>query len=139
MLTTPRLTLRQWRDEDLAPWAALNADPRVREFFPTVLTFEESAAQMVRIRDHFDRHGFGLWAVEVVGGEPFVGFIGLSVPSFTTHFTPCVELGYRLAVEAWGQGYATERGRAVLAFGLSRSAYRRSWPLLWPRICVRAA
>lgn len=117
MLTTARLALRDWRDEDLAPWAALNADPRVREFFPNILTFEESVAQMQFIRDHFARHGFGPWAVEVLGGASFIGFIGLSVPSFEAHFTPCVELGYRLAFDAWGQGYATEGARAALRYG----------------------
>jgi RimJ/RimL family protein N-acetyltransferase len=116
-LKTSRLKLREWRDEDLAPWAALNADPRVREFFPSVLTFEESAAQMRQARDHFARHGFGPWAVEVIGGAPFIGFIGLSVPSFEAHFTPCVELGYRLAFDAWGHGYATEGARAGLRYG----------------------
>lgn len=116
MLKTARLTLREWRDEDLASWAALNADPRVREFFPNVLTFEESAAQMRQARDHFTRLGFGLWAVEA-SGQPFIGFIGLSVPSFEAHFTPCVELGYRLAFDAWGRGYATEGAEAALRYG----------------------
>jgi len=72
---------------------------------------------MQSIRDHFDRHGFGLWAAEVIGGAPFIGFIGLAIPSFEAHFTPCVEVGYRLAFEHWGNGYATEGARAALAFG----------------------
>jgi RimJ/RimL family protein N-acetyltransferase len=117
VLTTSRLRLRPWRDEDLAPFAALNADPRVREFFPTVQTHQESADSMRSIRDHWDRRGFGLWAVEVLGGAPFIGFIGLSVPSFDAPFTPCVELGYRLAFDHWGRGYATEGSRAALEFG----------------------
>ncbi len=117
VLTTARLRLRDWRDDDVEPWIALNADPRVREFFPNRLTPEESVAQIASIRDHFARHGFGLWAVEVIHGAPFIGFIGLSVPSFDAHFTPCVELGYRLAVEGWGRGYATEGARAALRHG----------------------
>lgn len=72
---------------------------------------------MQHIRDHFTRRGFGLWAVEVTGGAPFIGFIGLSVPPFDAPFMPCVELGYRLAFEHWGRGYATEGSRAALAFG----------------------
>ena len=116
---TRRLRLRPWRDEDLEPYAALNADLRVRAFFPTVQTYEESAESMQFIRDHFDRRGFGPWAVEVMGGAPFIGFIGLSVPSFDAPFTPCIELGYRLAFEHWGQGYATEGAGAALAFGFS--------------------
>ena len=74
---------------------------------------------MQLIRDHFERHGFGVWAVEVIGGAPFIGFIGLSVPSFDAPFTPCVELGYRLAFEHWGHGYATEGSRAALDFGFT--------------------
>lgn len=119
VVTTPRLRLRQWRAEDLEPFAALNADPRVREFFPSVLTYQESADSMEHIRSHFHRHGFGLWAVDVIGGATFIGFIGLSVPSFDAPFMPCVELGYRLAFEHWGHGYATEGARAALAFGFA--------------------
>jgi len=119
VLTTPRLRLRLWRDEDLEPYAALNADPRVREFFPSVQTLQESTDSMQSIRDHWQRRGFGLWAVEVIGGAPFIGFIGLSVPSFDAPFTPCVELGYRLAFEHWGRGYATEGSRAAIGFGFS--------------------
>ena len=117
ILTTARLRLRQWREEDLAPFAALNADPQVMEFFPKVLTRAESDAVAGRIRDHFVRHGFGLWAVEVRGAADFVGFVGLAVPSFDAHFTPCVEIGWRLAREHWGHGYATEAATAALAFG----------------------
>lgn len=117
VLTTARLQLRAWRDQDLEPFAALNADSRVREFFPSTLTADESARSVQRIREHFDAHGFGLWAVEVLGGPSFIGFIGLAVPSFVAHFTPCVELGYRLACDQWGRGYATEGARAALAFG----------------------
>jgi RimJ/RimL family protein N-acetyltransferase len=120
MLTTPRLRLRPWRDEDLDAYAALNADPRVREFFPGTMTREESAASMQHIRDHFARHGFGLWAAEVsnvAGSAPFIGFIGLAIPTFDAPFMPCVEVGYRLAFDHWGKGYATEGARAALAFG----------------------
>ena len=119
MLTTARLLLRQWRDEDLDPYAALNADPRVREFYPSLQSYQESADSMHRIRDHFQRRGFGLWAVEVIGGAPFIGFIGLSVPSFDAPFMPCVELGYQLAFATWGHGYATEGSRAAVEFGFA--------------------
>jgi RimJ/RimL family protein N-acetyltransferase len=121
-LTTARLRLRQWREEDLAPFAALNADPQVMEFFPRVLTRAESDAVAGRIRDHFARHGFGLWAVEAPGAADFVGFVGLAVPSFEAHFTPCVEIGWRLAREHWGHGYATEAATAALAFGFGDRA-----------------
>jgi RimJ/RimL family protein N-acetyltransferase len=116
-LETPRLRLRHWRDEDLAPFAALNADPVVMEFFPKPLDRAESDAAVARIRDHFARHDFGLWAVEVPGVAEFIGFVGLCVPRFEAHFTPCVEIGWRLARDHWGYGYASEAARAALNFG----------------------
>jgi RimJ/RimL family protein N-acetyltransferase len=116
-IRTARLELRPWRDEDRAPFAALNADPRVMEFFPKTLDRADSDAMAARLREHFDRHGFGLWAVEVPGVADFIGFVGLAVPRFEAHFTPCVEIGWRLAREHWGRGYATEAARAALAFG----------------------
>ena len=122
ILTTARLRLRQWREEDLAPFAALNADPQVMEFFPKILTRAESDVVAGRIRDHFARHGFGLWAVEAPGVVDFMGFVGLAVPSFEAHFTPCVEIGWRLAREHWGHGYATEAATAALAFGFGDRA-----------------
>jgi RimJ/RimL family protein N-acetyltransferase len=85
--------------------------------FPATLSREESDPLAARIEAHFDQHGFGLWAVEVPDVAPFAGFVGLSVPRFEAHFTPCVEIGWRLAAEHWGKGYATEGARAVLAFG----------------------
>ena len=116
-LRTERLCLRRWRTEDREPFAALNRDPRVMEFLPAPLSPEESGALIDRLEAHFQRHGFGLWAVEVPGVASCIGFIGLSVPGFETHFTPCVEVGWRLAAEHWGQGYATEGARAALAYG----------------------
>src|SRR6266550_6869146 len=116
-LRTDRLRLRRWLPADRDPFAAMNADPAVMEYFPAPLSREESDALATRIEAHFDRHGFGLWAVEIPGVAPFAGFVGLSVPAFNAHFTPCVEIGWRLAVEQWGRGYATEAARAVLTFG----------------------
>ncbi len=116
-LVTERLVLRPWRPADRAPFAALNADPAVMEHFPAPLTGEESDAMIARAEAHLDQHGFGPWAVEVRGGAPVIGFVGLVVPRFTAHFTPCVEIGWRLARAHWGHGYATEAARAALAFG----------------------
>ncbi len=116
VLRTGPLVLRPWRDGDLAAFAALNADPRVMEFLPAVLDRAASDAMAERIRDHFIQHGYGLWAVEVPGDVDFAGFVGLNVPPFEAHFTPCVEIGWRLAADCWGRGYATTGARAVLDF-----------------------
>jgi RimJ/RimL family protein N-acetyltransferase len=116
-IRTARLLLRRWRPADLAPFATLNADPRVMEHFPATLSREESDARIAAIEAHFEQHGFGLWAVEILNVAPCAGFIGLSIPRFEAHFTPCVEIGWRLAAEHWGRGYAAEGARAALAFG----------------------
>ena len=116
-LRTERLLLRQWRDEDLEPFAELNADPETMRYFPAPPTREESDALAERSRRQIDDEGWGLWAVEVPGGTSFVGFVGLARPSFEEHFTPAVEVGWRLARRHWGRGYATEAGRAALAYG----------------------
>ena len=115
-LDTERLQLRRWRDADRELFAALNADPRVMEFFASgPLSQRDSDALADRIEDQFAEFGFGLWAIDVPGVVEFAGFCGLAVPSFTAHFTPCVEIGWRLAADCWGRGYATEAARAVLA------------------------
>lgn len=116
MLRTERLSLRRWRDSDREPFAALNADPRVMEYFPRCLDRAESDALIDRIEASFEQRGFGAWALEETATRRFVGFTGLNVPSFTASFTPCVEIGWRLAADAWGRGYATEAARRSLRF-----------------------
>jgi RimJ/RimL family protein N-acetyltransferase len=116
-IRTERLILRRWRDTDLEPFARLNADPEVMAHLPALLDRAASDALAKRIREHFERHGFGLWAVEAPGVAPFLGFVGLSIPRFTAAFTPCVEVGWRLARGYWGKGYATEAARAALDVG----------------------
>lgn len=115
-LETPRLRLRPWKDSDLEPFARLNADPRVMEFFPKTLSREESDAVAAAIRARFDAWGYGFWAAELKSSGAFIGFIGLSHPSFQAHFTPCTEIGWRLDPAYWGQGLATEGARAAAAF-----------------------
>ena len=116
-LRTDRLCLRRWLVEDRIPFARLNADPRVMEFFPGPLSREESDTRAHRIEAHFEQHGFGLWAVEIPGITRFAGVIGLSIPTFEAPFMPCVEIGWRLDAEYWNRGYATEGARAALEFG----------------------
>ena len=121
-LFSDRLCLRQWRDEDREAFAAMNSDARVMKFFRSRLSRAESDAMVDDIQKHFSEHGFGLWAIEVPGVARFIGFAGLAVPRFSAHFTPCVEVGWRLAFEHWGQGYATEAARLVLGYGFGAAA-----------------
>lgn len=116
-LTTARLRLRLWREDDRAPFQRINADPRVMEFMPGVLDAHTSDMVMNRILRHFDRHGFGLWAAELRSNGAFIGFIGLSVPNFDATFMPAVEVGWRLAADYWGRGVATEGARAAMRYG----------------------
>ena len=114
---TERLILRRWRDDDRAPFAAMNADPVAMEHFPRTYDRRESDAMVDRIEEHVTAHGFGFWAVEVPDLAPFIGFVGLSTPSFEAHFTPAIEVGWRLAREHWGHGYATEAARKAVSVG----------------------
>ena len=113
-LTTPRLLLRPWRDADRLPFQAINADPRVMEFFPSTLTPQESDALIVRIEQHFAHHGHGPCAVELTETGAFIGYIDLYTPTFQAPVTPAVEIAWRLSADHWGQGLATEGARAVL-------------------------
>lgn len=117
ILTTSRLRLRPWRESDLAPFAAMNADDRVMEHFLRPLDRAESDALAARANAHLATKGWGLWAVEVAGDGRFIGFAGLAEPSWQAHFTPCIEVGWRLSRGAWGKGYATEAGQAAIRHG----------------------
>jgi ribosomal-protein-alanine N-acetyltransferase len=116
-LPTARLILRRWREEDIAPFADMNADTLTMRFMPGVLTRAETVALVQRFEAHHDAHGFGVWAVEVPGVAPFVGYTGLQRVSFEAPFAPAVEVGWRLAPAFWGRGYATEAARGALRFG----------------------
>lgn len=119
-LLTARLRLRQWQDADLTPFAALNRDPAVMEHFPALLDQAASDRLAATCRTRIAEHGWGLWAAELRASGAFIGFIGLSSPAFQAPFTPCVEVGWRLAREFWGRGYAAEGARAALAFAFDR-------------------
>lgn len=113
-LRTSRLLLRQWRDEDVAAFAELSADPAVMEY---LLPLPGWAA---RKRAHWAEHGFGQWVVEIPGEASFVGAVGLETVSYEAHFTPAVEVAWRLAQKYWGKGYATEAARAALSYGFQQ-------------------
>jgi RimJ/RimL family protein N-acetyltransferase len=121
-LPSGRICLRQWREEDRDAFAAMNSDARVMEFFLHRLSRVESDAMVDGIHKDFSERGFGLWAVEVPDVAPFIGFAGLAVPGFSAHFTPCVEIGWRLTFEHWGRGYATEAARLALGYGFGTLA-----------------
>lgn len=120
-LRTERLALRGWRKEDLAPWAAMNADPEVRRYFPGVLTREESDASVARFQADIDQREWGWWAVEVIATGEFIGFAGLDPVEEDMPFTG-VEAGWRLRRSVWGHGYATEAASAAVAFGFDSLA-----------------
>jgi RimJ/RimL family protein N-acetyltransferase len=119
LIETERLLLRHWKEEDREPFCRMNSDPRVMEFIPECMIRAESDLLFERINEHFRNHGFGLLAAELREKKSFIGYVGLAVPSFRAHFTPCVEIGWRLAADYWGRGFATEAARAVAkcAFG----------------------
>lgn len=109
------VSLRQWRDSDLEPYADMNRDPEVMRFFPSVLDRAHSQASLERQRRFIAERGWGLWAVEVDGA--FAGFTGLAVPGFEAPFTPCVEIGWRLRREFWGRSIAYRAARQALEYG----------------------
>ena len=116
-IETERLRMRAFQDSDRDQFAALNADPEVMEFMPSVLTRDESDAFIDLTIRRWDERGFSLWALERREDGGFLGFAGLSAPRFEAHFTPAVEVGWRLARDAWGHGCATEAGAASLTYG----------------------
>ena len=116
-LQTSRLILRNWKQNDIEPFAILNSDPRVCDFLPNVLSQEETLTSVIKIQSHFKKHAFGLFAVELISTKTFIGFVGLKYFSFDSHFTPSVELAWRLSWENWGQGLATEAAQKVTQYG----------------------
>ncbi len=116
VVETNRLILRHWEPSDREPFSRLNADARVMEFMPALLSRDQSDRLADRIEEHFREHGFGLCAAELRQDHSFIGFVGLSVPTFQAPFTPCVEIGWRLSADRWGQGLATEGARAMIRY-----------------------
>ncbi|MBI5448033.1 MAG: GNAT family N-acetyltransferase [Gammaproteobacteria bacterium] len=119
IIETERLILRTWREEDIEPMAAIDQDPKVCEFLLGIGNRATTEAGVKRIIQHYKQHGFCLYAVELKSTHEFIGWTGLSVPSFEAHFTPAVEIGWRLDSRHWNQGYATEGAKAVLQYAFT--------------------
>ncbi len=116
MIETDRLLLRQWTQEDKEPFARLNSDPEVMRYFPRPHTVDESNRTVDNLSRLIGQQGWGIYAVEEQQTGSFVGFAGLNCPTWKAHFTPCTEIGWRLAKEHWGNGYATEAALACIRF-----------------------
>lgn len=123
-LSTDRLILRRWQSADRLAFARMNRDPAVMEFYPETLSLEKTCQMVERAEAHFDRNGFGPWAAELRQTGEFIGYIGLLIPSFEAAFTPCVEIGWRLASEHWGRGLATEGAQAAVRFAFDTLALK---------------
>lgn len=118
---TERLGFRQWNKEDKIPFAVMNANSEVMRYFPNRLTREQSDNFIKNISKHFEKYGYGLWAVEMKETEAFIGFIGFFyTATFESTFTPCVEIGWRLDNKYWNKGYATEGAKGCLDYGLNQ-------------------
>lgn len=116
-LRTERLWLRSWTEADRAPYAALNGDPVVMEYFPSTLTAPQSDEMVARMQAGLDQRGYGLWATERLDTGECIGFVGVAMPIWDVEgLTPCVEIGWRLAQQHWGLGFAPEAASEVLRF-----------------------
>ena len=124
-LQTERIGLRKFKPSDLDAFAAINCDQRVMEFFPDRLSRAECQDYMQRINRRIDQQGFGFWAAENLSDHQLMGFIGITEVAYQTDFTPAVEIGWRLGVDYWGQGLATEGARACLEFGFENEKLER--------------
>jgi RimJ/RimL family protein N-acetyltransferase len=113
-IETPRLILRDWTENDYQPFIDMNKDERVMEFFPSVLTEEETMESIGRVTGLLNQHGYGLYAVERKDNGRFIGFTGFYPTGFESHFTPCTEIGWRYSFADWGQGFAPEAAAACL-------------------------
>ncbi len=119
-LETDRIVLRDWSGDDLEPFAAMNADERVMEFYPAIIGREDSDALAMRLQQDIDAIGFGLYALEVKSTGNFIGYVGISEVRFPADFAPALEIGWRLSAQSWGHGYATEAARACMAHAFSK-------------------
>jgi RimJ/RimL family protein N-acetyltransferase len=128
-IRTERLRMRRWRDQDRGPFAAMNADPDVMRYFPSVEDRASSDAMVDRIEQRFESQGFGLWALELFATGEFIGFTGLNPMPDGTPGAGGMEVGWRLARHAWRCGYATEAARASLDVGFGAAGLDEIWSI----------
>ncbi|MES0089016.1 GNAT family N-acetyltransferase [Mesorhizobium sp. M0026] len=119
-LQTKRLLMREWKDEDVAPFIRMNDDPRVVRYVEKLADRTATEGWIDAQRDHFEKHGYGLWVLEALGNTGLIGYCGLVNVPYQAHFTPAVEIAWRLVSAHWGLGYATEAASAALSFGFER-------------------
>jgi ribosomal-protein-alanine N-acetyltransferase len=131
-ISTHRLILRRWKESDAAFFVAMNNDPEVMKFYPRTYSEQESREMIERIESSFAKRGYGLFAVEHKSTREFIGYTGFSVPSFSSWFTPCVEIGWRYRKEAWGKGYATEAAQACLEHGFRELGFDKLFSFTSP-------
>ncbi len=122
-IETERLYLRQWQPDDEAAYITMNNDEKVMQFFPSTLTAEQSLQHIYRMKEHITKVGYGLFALEKKEDHSFIGFTGFSHPAFDASFTPCIEIGWRLAASSWNRGFATEAAKACLVYGFKTLAF----------------
>lgn len=132
-LRTERLLLRQWKDSDLEPLVAMGQDPVVMKHFVSMMTRDETEAMIGRMKDHWQKHGFGVFAVEIPGVHDFAGFVGFTHPRWESEFTPCIEILWRLIPSAHNKGYCTEAARACLDWGFKEKNFTEILAFAVPR------
>ena len=124
IIETERLVLRTWQESDIIPFAEMNRDPVVMEFFPRIFSRKETEVFYKRITTDIEQNGFGLFAVETKQTKNFIGFIGFARPAFSAYFTPCIEIGWRLDKRFWNRSFATEGAKACLEYGFSKLDFK---------------
>lgn len=120
IIETERLILRTWKQEDADSYYLINQDPKVIEFLQGPLTMEQVYDYITAANNHWDKHGYTLWATELKATGEFMGFMGLNYIDWEAHFTPAIEIGWRLGSQYWGKGYATEGAKASLEYGFEQ-------------------
>ena len=117
---TDRLILRTWRQEDAEVFAKINQNEKVIKYLAGPMSVKDCENFIIKANAHFEKNGFGLWAATIKETGELIGFVGLSIPDFESDFTPCVEIGWRLASNHWGKGYATQAAKEVLKIGFEK-------------------